>query len=119
MDRTRPELGSFVVKARTFITASIAESGFANGSALVMSRRTALPPANSAHLFVDGSFQSVMGIIGAVFFYVFPAPEENNAAMADVREKLATIVTCLAATRDNIVVFSTMSCSLDDCSDTL
>lgn len=66
-----------------------------------MARRD-IPQASPASLFADRSFQIIMVIIGAVFLYVFQAPEKSNAAMSDVREKLATIVTGLSATRDDI-----------------
>lgn len=67
-----------------------------------MSGRNTPQQPNPASIFADRSFQVIMVIIGAVFLYVFQAPEKNNAAMADVREKLATIVTGLTATRDDI-----------------
>jgi len=57
------------------------------------------PNPNPASIFADRTFQIIMVMIGAVFLYMFQAPEKNNAAMADVREKLATIV---SATRDDI-----------------
>lgn len=58
--------------------------------------------SNPLGLLGDRSFQIVMVVIGAVFLYLFGQPEKNNAAMADVREKLGVIVTSLSATRDDI-----------------
>lgn len=64
--------------------------------------RNTNPPPNPAGLFGDRMFQIIMVVIGAVFLFLFNQPEKNNAAMSDVREKLATIVTGLSATRDDI-----------------
>lgn len=67
-----------------------------------MARQHPPQPANPLGLLSDRLFQVIMVVVGAVFLYVFSQPEKNNAAMADVREKLATIVTGLSATRDDI-----------------
>lgn len=69
-----------------------------------MSRRNPAPAPqpNPLGLLSDRLFQVIMVVIGAVFLFLFNQPEKNNAAMSDVREKLATIVTGLSATRDDI-----------------
>lgn len=79
-------------------------------------RNTPPPPPNPLGLLSDRLFQVIMVVIGAVFLFLFNQPEKNNAAMADVREKLATIVTGLTATRDDI---GKLSAKLDSTADGL
>ncbi len=81
-----------------------------------MARRNNPPEPNPANIFADRTFQVIMVIIGAVFLYMFQAPEKNNAAMSDVRKKLAMIVTGLTATRDDI---GKLSAKLDSTADGL